>query len=517
MNNLTIFHYHLLPGGVTDVVVLSIRALLNHWEELGRVRLVYGREDNTDKVREKIIKGLDRALADKLDMVLYRDINYSEFVESPQDARELARDLMHRFGGDDDLWMIHNYQLGKNPTFTQALLLCIENREQKFLFQIHDFPECSRYANLARLKAGTDRNLYPQRENVAYCVINSRDYRYLVDGGIREENLWLLNNPVPLGSTTKADKEAVKSALYERYRRDFPAMKPGAKLLFYPVRSIRRKNVFEAAYLIKLLERDVNFLISLPGVSRSEKPYSDLVEKAFREGLIPGMWGIGMDEETDLINYMNFWAAADVIISPSIQEGFGYLYLNALHWEKPLFTRYLDIMEGFRPLFSEESSHFYSEVPVPLSREESERLKENYRRKIDSLGDLMPRSQRDLLESRLDEVVGDDRVCFSYLSPREQYEILKKLEEDADFRISARDLNRESLDRLTSLLDAVVTNRDGDIDKTFGEAPYARVFRSIMKGLERGCRAVPDDGADIQGNLEKTFFSLPYLRLLYGE
>ncbi len=513
---LTIFHYHLLPGGVTDVIVLSVRAILQRMDHLKRVFVVYGRRDNADRVREKILSGLEKKEADRLKMVHLREIDYLEKVENPPTPQSLLKLLERRFPGEDNLWMVHNYHLGKNPPFTQALLLAAENPARPLLFQIHDFPECSRYANLKALKEGTDRPVYPRKENTAYCVINTRDRNNLIKAGMGEGRVEVLNNPVPLGPTVRADPEEIKDALFEKYAPSFPGMTRKGKLLFYPVRSIRRKNIFEAAFLVKLWEGDGNFLVSLPGISPAEKPYSDLAERAFREGLIPGLWGVGADEETELLNYPNFWAASDMVVSPSIQEGFGYLYLNALHWRKPLFARYLDIMEGFISLFEEDYSHFYRTVYIPLGGKEKSELLGLYEAKIENLKYVMPPGRREILLSELKGMTGENRVCFSYLSPERQYDCLVRLDRDRGFREEALLLNRENLRALDRLNGANVPDRDRDMGITFGADNYAATLESIMACLQRGC-GEEKDVRNIQGELEKEFFTLPYLRLLYGE
>ncbi len=512
---LTIFHYHLLPGGVTDVIILSARAVFRHLPDIEKITIVYGREENIDRVRGRILEAMGEDLSDRLILYHLPEIDYREKVDHLPSAERLLSLMEERFPRQDNLWMVHNYHLGKNPPFTRAMLLAAERRDRPILFQIHDFPECSRYANLAALREETDKTLYPQRENIAYCVINSRDRNNLIEAGMERENIWLLNNPVPLDRTVEADPEQIKDALFQKYRGDFPALVPGGKLLFYPVRTIRRKNILEAALLVRLMEGKANLMVSLPGVSPMEKAYSDLVESAFREGLIPGLWGIGAQEETDLLNYSHFWAASDMIVSPSIQEGFGYLYLNALHWKKPLFARQLDIMEGFIDLFDRDTSHFYHHVYIPLTRDERSTLSRQYERKFRILSEHMPREKEAALNLQMEEMLSRDRFCFSYLSPEMQYEILKKLDSAPLFRSETISMNRENLEELDRLSSATGEDRDSRLEGVFGEKKYAATLQSIMNGLSLGCRKADID--TIQNGMEEKFFSLPYLRLLYGE
>ncbi len=513
---LTIFHYHLLPGGVTDVIILSARALLKHMPSLEKITLVYGRDENIDKVRNRILRNMIPEQTDKLQMDHLPLIDYREKVDLSLTPDRIIDVLKRRYGGQDNLWMIHNYQLGKNPPFTQALISTAQEREQPLLFQIHDFPECSRYANLKALIEGTEGNIYPQTKNTAYCVINARDYNLLREAGIHDENLTLLNNPVPLDRTAQADPDEIKSALYCKYRNRFPALKSGGKLLFYPVRSIRRKNVLEGAFLVNMMEEDLNFMVSLPGVSPQEKAYSDLTERAFTEGLVPGYWGIGADEETELLNYPHYWAASDMILSPSIQEGFGYLYLNALHWGKPLYARYLDIMEGFKSLFDSSSAWFYNSLSVPLTESEKTSLTGEYREKFVLLSEYMPAGRKESLLKEWDSMTGENRICFSYLSPAGQYAMLARLKEDREFARDAAVLNGEHVKAMKDLLRSTVPDRDREIGLTFGEESYARTMEGIMGKLSAGSRESEDSG-NIQGKLEETFFALPYLRLLYGD
>jgi hypothetical protein len=514
--SLTILHYHLLPGGVTDVIVLSVRAILCQMKEVENITIAYGRQDNADRVRKKILAGLDPSAEKKLSFCCLPTLDYGEKQEYLPTPSALLASLEEHFPGKDNLWMVHNYQLGKNPVLTQALLMAAENENRPLLFQIHDFPECSRYANLAALKQGTDKNNYPQRKNLAYCVINDRDRNYLIDAGLNKENIWLLNNPVPLGTTKKADPDTVKAALYKKYASSFPGMKEKGKFVFYPVRSIRRKNLFEAAFLLKMTAQETNFVVSLPGISPTELAYTHLAEQAFKEGIISGLWGIGADEETEQLNYPNFWAASDIIISPSIQEGFGYLYLNALHWRKPLFARSLDIMGGFRSLFDPSSSHFYDQVSLPLTEKEKRTLRTLYKDKLDNLTPFMPAGRKESLSMELEEIFKEDRFCFSYLTPQMQYDYLIKMNRDSIFRNEAASLNQGNLDALEKLFQADVPDKDKAIGETFGEENYIATLRSLMDSLNRGCIEERED-KDIQGRLEERFFSLPYLRLLYGE
>jgi hypothetical protein len=129
------------------------------------------------------------------------------------------------FGGEPDVWHIHNHSLGKNPALTQEVSN-LAMAGQKILLQIHDFAEDGRpdnYRNLGKLK----NRLYPIAPHIHYAALNKRDDRFLLAAGIPKSNLHLLPNSVsPLPPTQ--------------------SLKPKAQSLFvYPCRAIRRKNLGE--------------------------------------------------------------------------------------------------------------------------------------------------------------------------------------------------------------------------------------------------------------------------------
>ena len=304
MRKISIFHYHLKPGGVTDVIRMGAEAVIEHLPEVELLRIVCGAPDDIEEIRTVLNKkaetaGRGKAPGFRLEVSICPEIGYSSEngQESPPSPGELAALLKRKFG--DSCWWVHNYHLGKNPVFTAALLLtAAEVPTQKILFHIHDFPECARFDNLGRLREAGISNPYPQTPNVAYALINSRDRRILTDAGLPADRIFLLNNPV--GQTPPAAEAADPSVrigrlglLHKHFRRTFPACSPENRTVFYPVRSIRRKNILEAGLICAASEEKVNLVVGLPGVSAQEKNYSSICEQCFREGLIPGNLGLG--------------------------------------------------------------------------------------------------------------------------------------------------------------------------------------------------------------------------------
>ncbi|MCK5672078.1 MAG: hypothetical protein KAH95_01805, partial [Spirochaetales bacterium] len=194
---LVVFHYHFLPGGVTQVVTSSAIAALNYLPNIEGITLVSGKKNNLDRVVAEIKSKLVGISANKSDIisVVLPELDYISDMKRYPDTASIKEILLKHFQGD--LWWIHNYHLGKNPFFTEAILQIAENfPEQKIVLQIHDFPEASRYANLETLHKYVISPLYPIFPNIRYVTINSRDSNYLITAGIPEKMVFLLNNPV---------------------------------------------------------------------------------------------------------------------------------------------------------------------------------------------------------------------------------------------------------------------------------------------------------------------------------
>ena len=159
---LIVFHYHLLPGGVTQVIKSSAIAALKYLPEIDSITLVSGKKDNSGNVAAEIRKNLDGNISDKSDIlsVSLPELDYMSDMEKLPNTESLIKILKKRFAGH--LWWIHNYHLGKNPVFTEAVLQIAEELpEQKMILQIHDFPEASRYKNLEVLHKYVTHPLYP--------------------------------------------------------------------------------------------------------------------------------------------------------------------------------------------------------------------------------------------------------------------------------------------------------------------------------------------------------------------
>jgi glycosyltransferase involved in cell wall biosynthesis len=506
---IAVFHYHLKPGGVTEVIVHSVRNILSRMHELSEIRLVSGDSENTGNVMERIREGFDRQTADKLRLDVLEEISYNRSVQSSNPG-PLAERLEARYP-EETLWWIHNYHLGKNPVFTAALMKVAAGGRRDMLLHIHDFPECGRIENLGRLDAALTVPPYPSGPRIRYAVINERDRRILADAGL-EDSVHLLLNPVPMDPLEDVDIEAVKKALEKRSGGD--GFMPDAPILLYPVRAIRRKNILEAMLITRLLEEPANLIVTLPGVSQQEKRYSDIVRSAYLNGLAAGSWCPEASGDPAL-SYSSLTAACDAVISTSVQEGFGYLFLNALHWRKPLLGRYLDVLDGVLDLFGDYPRRFWADLRIPSDPELIRRTREAYQAKIRNAASVIPAKSLKSISAAAAKLASGGAIDMSYLSVEDQLVVLNWAKDNPLWLEETRLLNRELLDSFGRTLKARAPSMDRQIETHFGEAPYIRRFSEVISSF--GSKTHAPSPAKVRDSVRKSFGRIDYMRLLYDE
>ncbi|MFP4534129.1 MAG: hypothetical protein ACLFNP_00300 [Spirochaetaceae bacterium] len=541
---LYIFHYHLQPGGVTGVIKSSVLAAREEISDLQEIVLVTGDLSHTDELLRELGGGVRLLYMPEIGYLSLSQLSEPSGTSLPEqrasaeekkrirkaEAQRLAGRIRSRLLGECEpgtaVWWVHNYHLGKNPVFTDTLLRLAEEREDvRLLLQIHDFPEDARYAGLRYLNLLLSGSAYPIGRNIRYAAINSRDLRLLREAGLPEELSFLLPNPIgraaPERSAGKTEPAQVRERLNRAFSRNFPLFDPEFPIALYPVRTIRRKNVMEAALLVHSLSLPVNLVVTLPGVSQQEKNYSAMVEHSYNEGIIRGLWGIGTELDAAGVRFEELQGAADVFVSSSVQEGFGFQYVDSLRWGKPLIARDLAVLDDVRPLLP--GAHFYKCVSVPTSTPSLSdirpMLKMHYQERLDRLEQTLPEGLLRRLQGEVAELLSRDTVDFSFLMPQMQYTYVKDLRDDA-FRADVAALNPETLEALKAGLE----ERDGrdsadalrEVERRFGFRAYGERLRRILDSFGRGGDRQGPPGERVQESLLEEFATIDQLRLLFG-
>ena len=552
---LAVFHYHLRPGGVTGVVTEACIALGRYGRLIEDVVLVCGSDENTDSVLARI-----RAAAPALPVSvrIHPELRYASDQNGTSPAALEARIaglLRAEYLSPDVVWWVHNYHLGKNPPFTAALVSVLQTEPaQRAVLHIHDFPECGRLENLAELRSHLQGTVYPTAPNIAYATINYRDRSLLIEAGIPRDRVFALPNPVePPDTRSRGAAGAVRGCapdgapprqevlerLRDAFGDRFPFVDPDAPLVLYPVRAIRRKNVFEAGFLARLLGTDLghtpNLIVTLPGTSPLEKPYSDMVEAAFEAGVLPGLAGVGADLDKAGLGFSDLMSAADLVVSTSVQEGFGYAFFEAPGRGVPIAARYLDVLDGLGHLFTPYPHAFYRELRVPFESPSIDSIRAllriRYDEQLERSTASMPAPVRKQLESEVEDMLAAPTIDFSFLMPQIQYAYARDLA-DEGFANEVRALNFEVLGPMIRVLHGTRSlARPADLIRE--ELGYERYAARVVELIESLSRRVPqgttetvgnaaprssaeDEQDPIQRRLIDAFAHKEYVRLLYG-
>lgn len=341
-------HYHLNLCGVTQVMLNQLGALatLPSSERPTRVGVLYGGR------REGWPQELWKAGAEapfEVVLIPLPSIDYDVLPEPH--AVELASDVLgalaeHGFDADSTLVHAHNHSLGKNVSWPGALTE-LARQGYKLLLQIHDFAEDFRPENYRRLSRALTADhpeklplhLYPQATNIFYATLTERDDHLLASAGIADEQRFVLPNPV----AEFADlKPASETAAPVRKALGLPA---DARLVLYPVRGIRRKNLGELLLYSALSPDNTWHAVTLGPKNPVEIPAFSRWKDLAEELDLRCLFDICGEGGTDFLDTLS---ASDAIITTSIAEGFGMVFLEAWLAGKPLVGRnLLEITHGF--------------------------------------------------------------------------------------------------------------------------------------------------------------------------
>lgn len=310
-------HHHLRPGGVTRVITEEIRSLSGVCNPL----VICGEPPEGEiPLPFRVVPSIayDRDRVDSL---------------RPEETVRLIREEVRSFfNGEADLYHIHNPTLGKNRDFLQVVEHLVDGGA-RVLLHIHDFAEDGRPSNYSPEE-------YP--EDCHYAVLNRRDHAILKEAGLKDEGLHLIPNPVSHLPTS-----GFKGGL--------------RRLVLYPVRAIRRKNIGEALLLSLFFRDDEMAGVTLEPTSSidvlSYRGWIDFV----REKRLRVQFKLGVEKR-----YEDVLAKTRCFITTSIKEGFGFSFLEPWTASIPVYGRALrDICSDFTQK-GVELAHLYDRIAIPF-------------------------------------------------------------------------------------------------------------------------------------------------------
>lgn len=390
--NLFIIHHHLNPGGVTRIIQSQVSSLRKHFPEVN-ISLMTGDISDSSFYDDLGVK-----------VIVNKELNY---LVSTDIAKGEAYDLLSSLTGffkqhisPGDIIHVHNLNLGKNPVMTFALSSMAEKGYRLFNHS-HDFAE-DRPANMQFLRhvievifgRSAEKILYPGYDNYRYGVLNSFDFDRLVESGIDLALITLLPNPVHFSRKSDATPEQARKNICEALQLDCDA-----KIITYPVRVIKRKNIGELALLSLLFGKKANWLVT----QAPQNPEEITLYNQWKNFCSEHEINIAFEAGTK-VNFEELLMASDVCITTSIREGFGMVFMEPWLLDTPVMGRDISYVTG----------------------------------DLKASGIKFP-----MLYDRILTGDGKDDQDFGLMTPEQQMDILKRLAEDSDARKRVAELNPE--------------------------------------------------------------------------
>jgi FMN phosphatase YigB (HAD superfamily)/glycosyltransferase involved in cell wall biosynthesis len=331
---IAIAHYHLGPGGVSQVIAAASRAMTA--AGLGHVILVDSPpECSAGDLPVRIVPGLGYRSSPGIAGV-------DELLAS------LRASAIEALGQAPDVWHFHNHSLGKNPLVPELVARLAEENE-RIVLQIHDLAEDGRPANYQVI--ADCAKLYPVSSRIHYAFLNSRDSDLFTKAGLPAETTSILSNPILPYSTPH-------SALRI----------PHSPILFAPVRGIRRKNLGELVFLSALAPAGARFAVSRAPLNPDALAIHDTWRKFASRQRLP----IGFDvvdhfapEAGASPDFRSWLAHASHFITTSVSEGFGLPFLEAIAHGKPLLGRNLAHITADHACHGIHTGNLYDRLLIP--------------------------------------------------------------------------------------------------------------------------------------------------------
>lgn len=320
-------HYHLRRGGVTRVMSVTARAL-------------------RDRGIDATLAGGEAPMpAPDVPFVVEPSLAYGQ-DEAPGRLRQR---IVEHLGEAPDVWHVHNHTLGKNLALPR-LVRYLAERGERLLLHLHDFAEDYRAANYRLLRGiapdphTLQAYLYPVAPHIRYATLTRRDAEALTLAGIPREMIDVMPNPI----------EAVSE-------RAFTNASGQGKVLVYPVRGIRRKNIGELLLWAAMAREGERFLVTLPPNSAVDVGPYRAWKKLAGELALPVEFDSGLARR-----YESIMEESRAVITTSIAEGFGLTFAEPCLAGKPLVGRNISGVTRDLEAMGMRFGGLYDALRVPL-------------------------------------------------------------------------------------------------------------------------------------------------------
>jgi len=395
-----IIHYHLEPSGVSRVIERASRELTRR------------------SIAHVILVGkCPHGMANTLPVRVVDGLAYSNAPLDTQEAENILDALRaaatDALGAPPDIWHFHNHSLGKNRAVPLIVSMLASQRE-RLLLHIHDLAEYGRPENSANL--ADVPMLYPLAPQIHYAFINSRDRNHFIKAKLPAANAHLLPNPV-------FDADSIPNTSSETANT--------APLLLCPARGIRRKNIGELILLTQLAPKGTRAAITLA----PENPQSLAIHERWKSfcgvNQVPVEFAV-VDRIAPTTNsdasFESWVSHATHIVTCSISEGFGLVFLESLAYHKPLIGRKLPHISDDLAKHGIDHGKLYEKILIPADWIPHAMLGEHVKKSFTRLWQSWNReASADECESVMTSMEHDGFLDFGNLPEALQETIIEKL------------------------------------------------------------------------------------------
>jgi FMN phosphatase YigB (HAD superfamily)/glycosyltransferase involved in cell wall biosynthesis len=394
-----IVHYHLDPGGVRSVIEITSLALTK-----ARVHhLIFSGSKGPSQLPTYQIDGLGYQSS-------------AGQITAKQVVTTMKAAAVRLLGGTPDVWHFHNHSLGKNPLIPLVVDYLVKQREP-LLLHLHDLAENGRPQNYNLIKDFS--NLYPYSSRIRYAFLNSRDREIFVKAGLPPTCAELLENPI-------SAKHVISIPCNDR-----------SKIVFAPIRGIRRKNLGELILLSALAPSGTHFAVSRAPQNLDALLVHHHWQKFAIQYRLPITFNVvdrcAPSGESDT-SFKSWMEHCSHLVSTSVEEGFGLTFLEAIALGKPLFGRNLPHITADQMHRDITFGSLYDRILIPIEWININDLKVFLRATVDRSSQ---RYQYPLTRSYADDIFQlmtcDHLIDFGNLPEIFQQQVIEKITEK-DYR-----------------------------------------------------------------------------------
>lgn len=430
--NVAILHHHLRRGGVTQVIANHLRSLdayLQQRPESAAINVALFHGGDTSGWPGDILSQLKRV---QVTMHVVEGLQYDRPRSEGKQIHEAVTAECNKLGWrmDETVLHVHNHTLGKSLAMPEAVR-CFAEAKSPLLLQIHDFAEDFRPQNYRKLATVGDELagiIYPQASHIRYAVLNRRDFKALTQAGVAADQLALLPNPVS-SFGEPPDKNAARKLATEKLGL------PAGEITFavYPVRGIARKNLGETLLYTALGDGAFWAGLTLAPKNPAEQPLYDHWRQLAAELNLPMLFGIG---ENDGLTFAENLAAADVLLTTSVAEGFGMVFLEANFADRPLVGRNLPEITADFVDSGMQFPGLRQKLNVPVNWVGEQAFRDSISQEYEATRAVygLPSASPDFLRQQCDEMLAVGMLDFAQLNVNQQTAVIERVSKNATAR-----------------------------------------------------------------------------------